>query len=114
MAIVQLNATQGGGTSYFDEAQVHVFHAVPDWGHFAVGDAVPAEWDYQAIGLLSIGPVEEMAVTERDGYEAGYAGKTDPNPFIVDSYNYQMYKVGRERGDRERLAMDDYEIPGKN
>lgn len=111
--ITALYVTQGGGTAYHTN-DGFVFHTVPDWGHYAEGDVVPAEWDYQQIGLLSIGSVEEMAVTERDGYEAGYAGKTDPNPFIVDSYNYQLYKAGRERGDRERLAMDDYEIPGKD
>lgn len=55
---------------------------------------------------LSPLPVEHLHATERDGYEAGYAGKTDPNPYTVGTSSHALYRAGRERGDLERLALD--------
>ena len=55
---------------------------------------------------LSPLPVEHLHATERDGYEAGYAGKTDPNPYTVGTSSHALYRAGRERGDLERLAND--------
>lgn len=105
--VVQEHATQGGGTAFFNkERGIWEFITVPEWGHFAIGDGVPEEWDKQPIGFTSIGDIESMKVTERDGYEAGYANKPDPNPFIEGSTNQILWQAGFNRGRREIEAID--------
>ncbi len=110
MTVKTLYVTQGGGTAIYDTLQkAYFFLEVPDFGEFKTGDRMPEEWSIAKCGQISVGEIEEMGVTERDGYEAGYAGKTDPNPFMVDTYNYWEYAAGRARGDRERLVLDQQE-----
>lgn len=105
--IVQEYATQGGGTAYYSNEQSRwEFITVPDWGNFAIGDAVPEEWDKQPMWITSVGAVETMEVTERDGYEAGCANKPDPNPFRADTNNYNIWQAGFDRGRREIEAID--------
>lgn len=46
-----------------------------------------------------------MTVTERGGYEAGLANKSDPNPFIPGKYHTEWQK-GFDAGTAERLSWD--------
>lgn len=109
MTVKTLYTTQGGGTAIYDTTQkAYFFLKVPDFGGFETGDRIPEEWGVASIGQISVGEVEDMEVTERNGYEAGYAGKIDRNPFRINTYNYGQYAAGRTRGDRERLALDQH------
>lgn len=114
MTVKTLHATQGGGTAVYDEQQkAYFFVEVPSWSDYKPGDRVPEEWSFVPAGSISIGDVEEMDTTERDGYEAGYANKSDPNPFIPGWYHDQ-YQAGWNRGEKERLAMDEDSEPNSD
>lgn len=108
MTIQTLYATQGGGTAVYDRDSLgYRFVTTPGWGLYKTDDQVPEEWSVASIGTISTGPVEDMETTERDGYEAGYANKQDPNPFIAGTHYNEVWAAGRARGDAERLALDE-------
>lgn len=47
-----------------------------------------------------------LIVTQRDGYEAGLANKSDPNPYITGDY-HDAWQQGFDMGRKERLSWDD-------
>lgn len=107
MTVETFYATKRGCSALYDEQKKkYVFIEVTALVLHKVGDYVPVDWPLAKCGRISIGPVEKMDVTERDGYEAGYANKRDPNPFMILSHHYWQYAAGRARGDKERKQMD--------